>query len=319
MIVQQGPLTDFEKGIFCDNKIDDDREIVNDDLILRLQQLHEELTVKAESQKAIESELFNKVVLNRSKIEKDENTFFEFTNARVGIIETLKNLHREQTIAIESRNRWISKSILEIREELLEIWKQCMVMNAEGANFPEFYSMDFSEDLLGRHQSELEIWKDHHTKFQVLINQIEKRTRLWVRVRELQAKSEDPNRFSNRGASLLKGQKELNSATNTLLKIEEKLVQMADNFESENGRKLLISGLQMSELIKQDWANFEEGIIKRGLRPPLLKPGPTGWSVLKSAGSKLTASQSLPDIAAKVSSRSGSRGVTPSPAEKQAE
>ena len=74
-----------------------------------------------------------------------------------------------------------------------------------------------------------------------------------------------------RGGALLQTQKEQNYVNAALPKCEEKLKAMAKNFEKENGRKLLIHGMDIADLIRKDWEEYRREIKERAAaKPPLV-------------------------------------------------
>jgi len=151
---------------------------------------------------------------------------------------------------------------LEIRKELVETWNLCMVSNEE-VHFKAFTAIDFSEELLEIHKQELARWKAYHRKNKILFDQIEKRAVLWEQMKDLQAKSDDPNRFVNRGGVLLKSQKEMNYVNKALPKCEEKLKFLTKMFEKENRRRLLLCGKPILEKIEEDWRDYKDSICRR--------------------------------------------------------
>ena len=56
----------------------------------------------------------------------------------------------------------LEEFILKSRNELEHWWKKCYYGNAEKQTFAPFYSTDFSEDLLERHEEELEKIRKHY-------------------------------------------------------------------------------------------------------------------------------------------------------------
>lgn len=84
----------------------------------------------------------------------------------------LRDLIRKQNHAKERQQELIVKHILEIREELVETWTQCMVQSAEDAGFVQFHRTDYTKDLLELHAKELTKWKGYLSKHQQLFDQV---------------------------------------------------------------------------------------------------------------------------------------------------
>lgn len=128
---------------------------------------------------------------------------------------------------------------------------------------------------------------------------------MWKTLRELDAKANDPSRFVNRwdnckyfvllvaglclldlckfdigmkrnlkfwrGGALLKDQNMHNYITKTLPKLEADIVNLAQKFENEHGKKMKISGEEIPVLIEKEWKLFKE---ERGKKSSRTGPSP---------------------------------------------
>ena len=69
--------------------------------------------------------------------------------------------------------------------------------------------------------------------------------------------------WCGRGGSLLKDQKEMSWLMKTLPKVETELKRLAHDFEKEHGKKVMILGRQIPQMIDEDWQLFHEEKTKR--------------------------------------------------------
>jgi len=91
---------------------------------------------------------------------------------------------------------------------------------------------------------------------------------MWIKLRELEVKANDPNRFVNRGGTLLKDQTMLNWITKNLPKLEAELIKLAENFQNEHGRTMKIQGKEIPLMVEEDWTSFKlEKAAKKAARP----------------------------------------------------
>ena len=67
---------------------------------------------------------------------------------------------------------------------------------------------NYTEELLATHEHQVEVMKGYYEDNKEMFRLIERRNMTWDKLKELEAKSSDPNRFANRGGNLLKEERE---------------------------------------------------------------------------------------------------------------
>lgn len=97
---------------------------------------------------------------------------------------------------------------IRMRDELLELWDKCHVSEEERATFAPFRSLDFTEELLERHEAEVRRYEAFLVENKEIFDLLSRRVELWERMTQLEIAATDSNRLNNRGGQLLKEEKE---------------------------------------------------------------------------------------------------------------
>ena len=84
--------------------------------------------------------------------------------------------------------------------------------------------MDFTEDLLEKHEEEVASMKLNYEQHKELFTRVAQRQEVWSKFMELERKAKDPSRLMNaRGNSLLLEERERNKVNKALPRIEQEL------------------------------------------------------------------------------------------------
>jgi len=86
---------------------------------------------------------------------------------------------------------------------------------------------------------------------------------MFSQYQELEFKSDDPARLANRGGALLKEEKQRKILSKAIPKLEKELKELSEAFEQtkDSGfrmRKFLVHGLEIADMIEQEWNEFLE-------------------------------------------------------------
>ncbi|KAI2651416.1 Protein regulator of cytokinesis 1 [Labeo rohita] len=112
-----------------------------------------------------------------------------------GYVEHLEELQMAQLEVV----------IDKVRQELVVLWDKCMLGPEQREPFSVHFCDDhYTEELLALHDTELLRMKAFYEVTQPILEDLEKWKRNWALFQEFERKAADPNRFSNRGGSLLK-------------------------------------------------------------------------------------------------------------------
>lgn len=95
-----------------------------------------------------------------------------------------------------------------MRDELLDLWEKCHVSEEERAIFAPMRSLDFTEELLERHEAEVRRYETFWEENREIFDLLSRRAELWERLTQLEMAATDSNRLNNRGGKLLMEEKE---------------------------------------------------------------------------------------------------------------
>ncbi|XP_040276407.1 protein regulator of cytokinesis 1-like isoform X2 [Bufo bufo] len=147
----------------------------------------------------------------------------------------------------------LKQVVLKIREELKAYWDMCFYTLEQRKVFAPYYCDDYSEDLLSKHDEEIIKMKMLYEKCKFILEAVAKWETSWTQFVILEIKACDPNRFSNRGGTLLKEEKERAKLQKLLSKLEEELKSRIDLWETEQGRPFLIKGSRFMDYVTSQW------------------------------------------------------------------
>lgn len=77
---------------------------------------------------------------------------------------------------------------------------------------------------------------------------------LWERLIDLEAKENDPNRFTNRGGKLLKEERDRKLINVNLPKVQNEILELASEYEQLTRKKFTVFGVSIEEAIATDYA-----------------------------------------------------------------
>ncbi|KAG5897209.1 hypothetical protein JTB14_022560 [Gonioctena quinquepunctata] len=172
-------------------------------------------------------------------------------------IEVLDALRIEIRRCADLKKANIKVFVDKLRKELDIIWEQCHCTESVKDNFSYYASDCYTEDLLELHEIELKKWKDHYEENKEMLALLNKHSKLWNKLIELEESSTGPDRYNNRGGKLLKEEKERNALAKQIPKIEETLQEHAYKFEKHHGFEFKTFGKTIEEYIHHVRADRE--------------------------------------------------------------
>ncbi|XP_055679225.1 protein regulator of cytokinesis 1-like [Lutzomyia longipalpis] len=146
----------------------------------------------------------------------------------------------------------IKKIVDKIREEIVHWWDKTLKSDLEISRFSNFTSELYTEDLLSLHEIELERLKIFYANNERIFDLIEERRLLWEQMLALEKSASNPNRFNNRGGQLLREEKERKKVASKLPKIEAQLVELVQKYEATEGKKFMMRGQFVEDVIAND-------------------------------------------------------------------
>ncbi|CAL8245895.1 unnamed protein product [Lota lota] len=140
-----------------------------------------------------------------------------------------------------------------IRSEIAVFWAKCFLSMDQRQAFVPYYSDDFTEELLGLHDAEIQRLRQHYEDHKELFEGVHQWEESWRLFQDLEKKATDPTRFTNRGGNLLKEEKQRTELSKSLPKLEKKLTAEIEAWESEQGRDFLVSGQKFMQYVEEQW------------------------------------------------------------------
>jgi len=112
--------------------------------------------------------------------------------------------------------------------------------------------MDFTEDLLEKHEEEVASMKLNYEQHKELFTRVAQRQEVWSKFMELERKAKDPSRLMNaRGNSLLLEERERNKVNKALPRIEQELQALIYQWEQDQGKEFKVGGVSFAAFIEQ--------------------------------------------------------------------
>ncbi|XP_068089679.1 protein regulator of cytokinesis 1-like [Hyperolius riggenbachi] len=250
------PETTLEQDAVCE---DEEAFFLTSSNVSALSVLKEQLECKIEQLLSTLNELKRKVIglWDLLQIPQDEREVCE-NISQCPIYEEIKVWENELSRLEELKVTNLKQVILKIREEINTHWDKCFYSDEQKKVFAPFYSDDFTEDLLSQHDEEVVRIKQQFDKCSSILEAFAKWETNWAQFVILEKKASDPGRFSNRGGSLLKEEKERVKLQKLLSKLEEDLKPRVETWEAENGSPFLVRGIKVFDYIGNQWESLKQ-------------------------------------------------------------
>ncbi|EDW26651.1 GL12872 [Drosophila persimilis] len=207
--------------------------------------------------------------------ETDESAMRRVRECTENTQRTYAILHSELQRCQALRSQTLKTFIEQRRVEISKWWDLTLKSQQERNRFSNFYNNYYSEDLLELHELELDDLKSFYTCNKEIFDLYESREELWSRMQALEAKAIEPNRFNNRGAQLLKEEKERKAITSKLPKTEQQITELVHAYEVKSHGSFLVYGEDILELMAGEWENYRQAkqssVPKKA--PPTTKTG----------------------------------------------
>lgn len=202
----------------------------------------DELTRKAQ-------ELFNRLEVPT----EEQNEFFsEVKGSLPQKIEILK-AEIEQLEIIKKEN--MEKIITSIRNDYFELLEKC---KASEYNADLFNCEEFTEDLLNEHEEEYEKLSKFYGAFNQVFPKLDDWTDSLEQLLELEKKALDPNRFNNRGGSLLQNERDRRLLNKKLPRVEKEIKTFIKLTESKNNMSFGEYGFDLESFFEDLWNKFNQ-------------------------------------------------------------
>ncbi|KAF7490135.1 Protein regulator of cytokinesis 1 [Sarcoptes scabiei] len=223
------PENDDEKMILESNK---DEFIFSQDNMAKLISLHNILIQLYNDSKARIEKLTSTLIqlFNRLDVPDDERSAF-FASVQ-GTYPKQEQIILDEIAKYEIiKKNSIEKIIKNIRNEISILSEKCMINK-----FDEYLmdSEEFTETLLTKLENEFEKMKRFDENYQQVFMKFREYEESLERLIELEKKSMDPNRFANRGGTLLQNERDRKMLLKKLPKIEKEIRTIIANADENS-------------------------------------------------------------------------------------
>uniref|UniRef100_A0A8C5LVE2 Protein regulator of cytokinesis 1 n=1 Tax=Leptobrachium leishanense TaxID=445787 RepID=A0A8C5LVE2_9ANUR len=237
---------------------DEDNITLISDNIKALQFLNEHLEQKKAALLSSLTELKEKVqVLWSRLLVPEEEKAACLNTSTFPLSGAVTQWENELTRLEELKRANVKIIILKIREELDMYWDKFYYSTEQRNAFSPYYSDNFCEELLSKHDEEVVRFKEQFEKCKEMLEAVNKWETSWEQFIVLEKRASDPNRFSNRGGSLLKEEKERMKLQKLLSKLEEELKSRIESWEIEHGCPFLLKGRKVMDYVADQWENYK--------------------------------------------------------------
>ncbi|XP_035168085.1 protein regulator of cytokinesis 1 isoform X2 [Oxyura jamaicensis] len=245
------PDTSFERDVVCE---DEEAFCLSTDNIAALQNLLQQLEARRSLNEAVCVELRSRIAALWERlqvpVEERESFAVHMTGSRA---KTRKALQLEVDRLEELKLQNMKSVIQAIRVELAEYWDKCFYSQEQREAFSPYYDDDYTETLLQLHDAEVGKVKNYYETHKELFEAVQKWEENWKLFLELERKTTDPNRFANRGGSLLREEKQRAKLQKILSKLQEELESRVQAWEQEHEDAFLVKGQQFMEYVTEQW------------------------------------------------------------------
>ncbi|XP_018088337.1 protein regulator of cytokinesis 1, gene 2 S homeolog isoform X2 [Xenopus laevis] len=245
------PENSLEQDAICE---DEEAFFLTVDNIKALRVLKEQLELKKETMLSNMSALKERVQVLWCRLLIPQNEQETCQKAPLCPIADSIKLWENELLRLEDLKKANLKDVvLKIREELKMYWDKCFYTKEQRNAFTPYYSDDFTEDLLSQHDEEVVRMRLQYEKCKEMLDAVNKWETSWGQFVLLEKKATDPNRFSNRGGSLLKEEKERVKLQKLLSKLEDELKTRIEAWEIEQGCAFLLKGSRFMDYVTSQW------------------------------------------------------------------
>ncbi|XP_003702698.1 protein regulator of cytokinesis 1-like [Megachile rotundata] len=249
------PSSNFEHIISKDSE----NFVFSNNNMTKLRELRDKLKHQADEAKEHAEDIKRELIALWKYLDEPEHVCQSFLDSYTGYsIVTINALTSELERCKEKRRQNIAKYVAQVRSELTRLWDLCKFSEEQKKQFVHYNSHTYTEDLLTLHELEVKRVQEFYEANKPIFELLEERDNLWVKMKELLQRANDPDRFYNRGGQLLMEEKERKTIQKKLPKIEEQLRSLIKEYESLHGEVFTINGISIEEVLQESWEHLNE-------------------------------------------------------------
>jgi len=248
--LEDEPVTDMEREIACE---DTDRFILSSSNLGQVEEVQRVLHSKIKANQKQHMLYVEKIESLYERLKLDMTDKFKFLSLHQGHGKSvLCDMKIEIDRLEEIKKANIEQFIINLRDELHGIWDDCYYSPEQRNSFEALHSVNFTEELLEKHEEEVAVMKDYFEQHKELFSRVAQRQEVWNKFMELERKAKDPSRLMNsRGNTLLMEEKERNKVNKALPRIEQDLQELIFQWEQIQGKEFKVGGVSFSAFIEQ--------------------------------------------------------------------
>ncbi|XP_069782605.1 protein regulator of cytokinesis 1 isoform X2 [Narcine bancroftii] len=241
------PDTTFETDAVLEQE---DLFFLSDENIKSLELLRQQLVKKKQELIATQESLKEQIrsLWNKLQIPAEQQNME--TTGSICEVNAMLQQNLEHLQQMKMKN--IKEVITGLRQKLHAYWDKCLYSQKQR----ELYFIlneNFTEELLQLHEEELLKITCYYEKYQELFDNIAKWEHCSKLFLEFEKKASDPNRYANRGGTLLREEKERNQLQKKLPKLEEELKLNIEKWEGDHGCPFMVNGQKFLTCIANQW------------------------------------------------------------------
>ena len=250
-------ISQFEKHLILD---DPENFILSEEHMKSLQALHAELESCYQQNNNKRNQMEKRLESLWDKLEVDQSYRDCFYRNKTGCKPSILSLLEQEVLKYEELKRQnIEMFVDKVREELIVWYDRCYISEEQKEDFRMFFeSIEFSEELLERHEAEVRRLQNHYEECAEMYAKLEEWQQLWERFKELENKANDPNRFNNRGGALLAEEREKNQIKKKLPKLETLLKKFSEDRFREKSEHFLVFGVPVKQYVENQKMEYQD-------------------------------------------------------------
>ncbi|XP_014238149.1 protein regulator of cytokinesis 1-like [Trichogramma pretiosum] len=170
---------------------------------------------------------------------------------------TLNALNVEIKRCKEKRSENVANYVKKVRCEIENYWKLCKFSELQKKSFTAMKCQTYTDDLLTLHEMEAESLKKYYNNNKKIFELLDEWEIQFEKLKELDQRANDPDRYHNRGGQLLMEEKERKAAEKKLPKLEAQLDSLIEDYEKLNKKAFTVHGLSLKEYMNEKRENYE--------------------------------------------------------------
>jgi len=244
------PSSEIEREVACEET---DRFVLSQTNLTQVGNIQKKLEGEVKKNQKVVMEAVERLDNLYERLQLEMKDKFQFLSENQGHSPSvIRALNEEIDKLEEIKKANIEKFVNTLRNELHGLWNECFYCAEQRDMFSPLHSIDFTEELLEKHEDEVKRMKTYLSNNRELFDRVAQRQEVWNKFMELERRAKDPSRLINaRGNSLLVEERERNKVNKALPRIEQDLQELISHWEKENGAQFEIGGVSFKAFIEK--------------------------------------------------------------------